>query len=214
LKLDGVFKGLDTLPPAQGASIWYSYNNSREQIPEYAREPAFPEFGQGPSNAVVVGPLYRFDSSLVSEQKLPAKYDGMLFVADWGRSFVKTVKIDAQGNPGAIDPFKDGSLQEPIVETDKDGNFLRIYYLPSPVHSPMDLTMGPDGTLYMLCRGQWNYPHSFPDDGTLIAMADPATIGIKDSFYQRSVIRKLPPSESGRAASPGRAFGPGCGGIS
>ena len=185
-------KGLDTLPPAHGALMWYSYNNSREQIPAYAREPAFPEFGQGPSNAVMVGPLYRYDSSLVSESKLPAKYDNVLFVADWGRSFVKAVKIDAQGNPVSIDPFKDGALQDPIVETDKDGNFLRIFYLPSPVKSPMDLTMGPDGALYMLCWGQWNYPHSFPDDGTLIRleMADPASIGIKGGYYKRMVFRK------------------------
>ena len=182
--------GIDTLPPARGAMIWFSYNNSREQIAEYSREPAWPEFGQGRSNAVIVGPVYRFDSALVSPRKLPKSFDNTLFVADWGRSFIKAVKLNGSGMPLMVDPFKDPGLEEPIAELDADGNFLRFFFSPSPINSPMDLTMGPDGTLYILVWGEWNYPHN-SGNGMLLRLEMATPTGITgDSFYKRRVFHR------------------------
>ncbi len=182
--------GLDTLPPAKGALIWYSYNNNREQVPEYSREPYWPEFGQGRSNAVIVGPVYRYDTTLVSSRKLPASFDSTLFVADWGRSFIKAVKLDGTGNPLRVDPFKDPGLEEPLVELDSSGNFLRFYFAASPINNAMDMSLGPDGALYILAWGEWNYPHN-SNNGMLLRleMATP-TSTFDNSFYHRKVLRR------------------------
>jgi cytochrome c len=181
-------KGLDTLPPAKGAMVWYSFNNSREQVADYSREPAWPEFGQGRSNAVILGPIYRYDTALVSPYKLPKSFDSTLFVGDWGRSFIKTVKLNGDGNPSRVDPFKDPGLEEPQVELDSAGNFLKFFFAPSPINNPMDMAQGPDGTLYILAWGEWNYPHN-TNNGTLLRleMAVPTGLHHTAPYHRRQL---------------------------
>lgn len=86
--------GLQQLPPARPAWIWYPSEDSRE----------FPELGNG-GRAAMVGPLYRFDPALASPIKLPEIFDGKLFIYDWCRSWVKTVSVKADGGVGGIRPF-------------------------------------------------------------------------------------------------------------
>ena len=160
---------------------WYSYNPFSD----------WPQFGQGNTNAAMGGPLYRFNEDLVSEVKLPKEMDNSLLIFDWGRSFIKYMKMDDNGRPLSVHPFKDGALNEMELEFDKDGKFLRAFMAPSPMQQPMDLKIGPEGALYVLSWGEWNYPHN-TSIGTLIRIehGNPIT-GIADrSFYTRRTFHE------------------------
>ncbi len=71
--------GLEVLPPAQPALIWYPYNNSER----------FPELGQGGRNALVAG-VYPESGDLA----YPDYYRGKLIISDFMRSWIKVVTID------------------------------------------------------------------------------------------------------------------------
>lgn len=113
--------GLKKLPPAQPALIWYSNLPSKE----------FPTLGSG-GRSLMAGPVYHFDAANPSTVKLPEALDGRLFIYEWMRNWIQTVK---PGTPGPeIEPF-----------------------LPSwNLRRPIDLKFGPDGALYMIEYGdQW-----------------------------------------------------------
>jgi glucose/arabinose dehydrogenase len=108
--------GLTELPAAQPATIWYSYGESTE----------FPEMGTG-CGCPMAGPAYQYDPSLASDRKFPAYYDDTPFFYEWGRDFLKEIKLD-------------GSR---ILEISS--------FLPDvPFNHPIDMTFGPDGAMYLL----------------------------------------------------------------
>ncbi len=109
--------GAKELPPAQPAFIWYPYSFSTR----------FPEMGSG-ARAAMSGPVYHFDKSLNSSRKLPAYYDGALFIFDWERSWIKAVRFDDSGKLKRIEPFL------PTLK------FKR----------PICIKTGPDGALYVI----------------------------------------------------------------
>jgi cytochrome c len=113
--------GLNKLPPATPAMIWYPY----------AASPEFPELGVGGRSAMA-GSFYTFDPKNSSTTKFPDYYDGKLFVFDWMRNWVMALSFDAQENYVRSEPFMAAN-----------GDFRR----------PIDLTFGPDGTMYMLEYG-------------------------------------------------------------
>jgi cytochrome c len=117
--------GLDTLPPARPALVWYPYN---------ATGTAFPVFGSGSTNTAMLGPVYRFDPTRNSTVQLPAYYDGKLFIFDFSRSLVHAVAFDAEGKVGTVERFWDQTTANPIL-------------------NPIDLKVGPDGALYFLGWG-------------------------------------------------------------
>ncbi len=110
--------GGSQLPPAQPAWIWYPYGNSAR----------FPEVNGGGGRTAMGGPVYRFDADLDSRRKMPAYYDGSVFIYEWSRHWIKEVKMDEDGHVLKINPF--ASHLE----------FKR----------PMDLEIGPDGALYLI----------------------------------------------------------------
>lgn len=174
--------GIKELPEAKPAMIWYSYN----PFPEW------PQFGQGATNASMGGPLYRFNPDLKSANKLPKEFDNTLMIFDWGRSFIKYVKMDDEGKPTGVYPLKDGALQEMQLEFDDKGKFVRAFMASNPLQQPMDMKVGPDGALYVLCWGEWNYPHN-SGIGTLMRLdyVDPNAAGlIPGSFYQARTFRQ------------------------
>jgi len=71
--------GLEVLPAAQPALIWYPYNQSER----------FPELGQGGRNALVAG-IYPESGDLA----YPAYYQGKLIIGDFMRSWIKVVTLD------------------------------------------------------------------------------------------------------------------------
>ncbi len=86
--------GLEVLPPAQEAFIWYPYAGSEE----------FPLLGNGARNAMA-GPVYYRDDFAGAPFAFPEYYDGRLFAYDWMRGFIYTVKMDDEGNYVSMDKF-------------------------------------------------------------------------------------------------------------
>ena len=109
--------GLVDLPPVQPA--WIPYDNN-----------SVPEFGSG-SESPMGGPVYHFDPNLESATKFPEYYDGKNFAYEWGRGWIKTIEVGANGERGAIEPFFDSMA----------------------LSWPMNIEFGPDGSLYVLDYG-------------------------------------------------------------
>ena len=112
--------GSKLLPPAQPAWIYYPYAASDE----------FPMLGSGGRSACA-GPVYHFDPELKSETKFPAHFDNCLIFFDWNRTFVKIVRLDADSNIKAIEPFLTSV----------------------PLKRAVDMKFGPEGSLYILDYG-------------------------------------------------------------
>ncbi len=110
--------GIRKLPPAKPALIWYSNFASKE----------FPTLGSG-GRSIMAGPVYHFDRTNPSLLKLPEALDGRLFIYEWMRNWIQTVKLDTAG---------------PEIE-----QFLPNWNLRRPV----DLKIGPDGALYLIEYG-------------------------------------------------------------
>lgn len=110
--------GAKRLPPARPALVWYSTTPSRE----------FPTLGSG-GRSIMAGPVYRFDPANPSPLKLPRELDGRLFIYEWMRNWIQTVKLGSEGP--AVEPFL------------PDWNWRR----------PIDLKLGADGALYLIEYG-------------------------------------------------------------
>lgn len=85
--------GLEELPPAQPAFIWYPY----------AVSPDFPQVGTGGRNAMA-GPVYYTDM-FPKETRLPDYYNGKLFIYDWIRGWIKAVTLFPNGDFSKMEPF-------------------------------------------------------------------------------------------------------------
>lgn len=134
--------GLAELPPARPALVWYPYN---------AANTFFPVFGSGSSMASMLGPVYRYDPANPSSAKLPAYFDGRLFIFDFQRSLVHTVQVDADGKALLVERFWDQTTANPI-------------------QNPIDCKVGPDGALYFLnWADNGSYPHN-SGHGTLVKL--------------------------------------------
>lgn len=79
--------GLNQLPPAQKAFIWYSYAESKE----------LPLMGAGGRSAMA-GPVYYADQFKNAKRAFPSYYDGKLFIYEWMRGWLMAVTLDASGN--------------------------------------------------------------------------------------------------------------------
>ncbi len=113
--------GPQALPAARGAMIWYPYGAS----------PEFPELGDGVGRTAAAGAVYRYDPANPSTSKFPKYYDKTLFLMEWSRKWIKSVKLDDNGNLLKINPF-----------------------LPDfAFNMPIDMAFGPDGNMYLLEYG-------------------------------------------------------------
>ncbi|MEX1121975.1 MAG: ThuA domain-containing protein, partial [Balneolales bacterium] len=84
--------GIEELPPAEPAFIWYPYSESED----------FPQVGTGGRNAMA-GPVYYTDL-YPEETRLPGYYDGKLFIYDWIRNWVKVVTLQPNGDFDKMEP--------------------------------------------------------------------------------------------------------------
>lgn len=87
--------GIQVLPPARPAFIWYPY----------AASPEFPELAAGAQRIAIAGPVYNYDPASDSTRKFPIYYDKTLFIHDAARFWTKEVKLDDDGNILKINPF-------------------------------------------------------------------------------------------------------------
>jgi glucose/arabinose dehydrogenase/type 1 glutamine amidotransferase len=111
--------GPANLPPARPAWIWYPHSGNSVE---------FPEVNGSGGNTAMGGPVYHYQTNLLSAHKLPQYYDNTVFIFEWSRNFIKEVKLDDSGNLLKINPF-----------------------LPTfSFNRPMDMRIGPDGSIYMI----------------------------------------------------------------
>ncbi|MCW3462939.1 ThuA domain-containing protein [Chitinophaga nivalis] len=108
--------GLQLLPPAVPAMIWYPYGPSAE----------FPITGSGGRNAEA-GPVY-YSDLYPEATRLPDYYNGKLFIYDWIRGWMMAVTLDKDANFAKIERFLPHTkLNAPIdMEMGPDG---RLYVL-------------------------------------------------------------------------------------
>lgn len=111
--------GSAKLPPAREAMIWYPYDRSE----------IWPMLGQG-SRSAMAGPVYYTPRGKL-DVAFPEYYDGKLFIFEWGRSWIKVVSFDENGDLRQIEPF----LPEEI--------FVK----------PIDMEFSADGAMYLLEYG-------------------------------------------------------------
>ena len=78
--------GVKELPPAQPAFIWYGKGPSAK----------WPLLGKGGASAMA-GPVYYNDLYPSASYKLPAYYNGKLFIYDWIRRWILAVTMDKAG---------------------------------------------------------------------------------------------------------------------
>ncbi|MEV4516155.1 PQQ-dependent sugar dehydrogenase [Dactylosporangium sp. NPDC049525] len=108
--------GITTLPAAKSSWIRYGFDSTP------------PEFGGG-SESPMGGPVYRYNAGLNSAVKFPQTLDGNFFAGEYGRRWIKPIKVNADGSPGEISTFPWAGTQV------------------------MDMAFGPDGALYVLDYG-------------------------------------------------------------
>ncbi|MER7560506.1 PQQ-dependent sugar dehydrogenase [Nocardioides sp. NPDC126508] len=116
--------GLTELPPVTQPTVWYTYGQSEE----------FPELGSQGGIAPMAGPAYDFQKSATKDPlsgAWPEYYDGVPLFAEWGRDYIKGMRLDADGELTGI---------ESVLSTFATDNV-------------MDLEFGKDGSLYMLEYG-------------------------------------------------------------
>ena len=86
--------GLNELPPARGAYIWYPY----------APSPDFPIVGSG-GRAAAAGPVFHRDDFRNAARPFPQYYDGKLFIYEFMRHWIMAVSMDANGDLKSIERF-------------------------------------------------------------------------------------------------------------
>ncbi len=86
--------GLNVLPPAQKAFIWYPYAASKE----------FPLVGSGGRNAMA-GPVFYADDFKTAQRAFPKYYDGKFLEYEWMRGWIMAVTMDKEGNYVSMERF-------------------------------------------------------------------------------------------------------------
>jgi cytochrome c len=92
--------------------------------------PEFQELGTGGRTACA-GPVFHYNEKLKSKTQLHSYLDNSLFVYEWTRNWIFTARLDEKENLVKLERFM------------PDREFIR----------PIDLTFGPDGSLYLIEYG-------------------------------------------------------------
>ncbi|MAS96268.1 MAG: glycosyl hydrolase [Verrucomicrobiales bacterium] len=100
-------KGVQTLPPATPAFIYYHRNETED----------FPMLRTGGRTACA-GPVYHYNKDLKSETKLPDQFDNTLFIYEWSRHWIFAVNLDENSNIVSLEEFMpDYPFQRPVDMT-------------------------------------------------------------------------------------------------
>jgi glucose/arabinose dehydrogenase len=123
--------GIVNLPPARAASLWYSNANSTDDGSR---------LGFTSGETAVGGPMYRYDSTLVSPIKFPPQYEGKVFFFDWANENKSSFRVVTLQPNGTIDT---GAAATPRFP----GSTLSAL----PTGSYIDMQFGPhDGAMYLI----------------------------------------------------------------
>ncbi|WP_405151774.1 PQQ-dependent sugar dehydrogenase [Sphaerisporangium sp. NBC_01403] len=129
--------GLDKLPPATPADLYYGDNNTHQPA-EWAGLTDFDlqQNGQGPMG----GPVYHYDADNPSPTKFPQYWDKKFFFAEFSQDYLAAFTVTGSDGPvTAIEHFLPNSELKKMAMPITD--------------SPMDIEFGPDGSLYVLDYG-------------------------------------------------------------
>ncbi len=113
--------GLKTLPKPRPAMIYYPYAASEK----------FPMLGNG-GRTSMVGPVFYSEDYPNEPDRFPSYFDGRLFVFDWIRNWIFTVKVDENSKASDF---------QPLMAQMKFSNI-------------SDMAFAPDGSLYVLEYGK------------------------------------------------------------
>ncbi len=110
--------GIQELPPAEPAFIWYPYGIS----------PDFPQTGTGGRNAMA-GPVYYADM-FPEATRLPAYYNNKLIIYDWIRGWIKAVTMQPNGDFDKMEPFMPNTKFNSIIDMEigPDGKLYLLEY--------------------------------------------------------------------------------------
>jgi cytochrome c len=112
--------GVQNLPPAQKAFIFYPY----------AASPEFPEVGSGGRTAMAGPTFYKQDFPVGSPTKFPDYYDGKLFIYEWMRGWMMAVSLKPNGDYESMEPFLPATrLSNPTdMQFGADGSLYMLEY--------------------------------------------------------------------------------------
>lgn len=112
-------RGVQELPPAQPAMIWYGDGASQH----------FPLVGKGGESAMA-GPVYYSDLFPNAPYRLPEYYNGKLFIYDWVRHWIMAVTFDKDHRYLRMEPFLDHlSFSAPVdIKFAADGSLYVLEY--------------------------------------------------------------------------------------
>jgi len=179
--------GLEDLPAAKGSMIPAPYNwaaylqypTEWDQHIPYAdtTEVPFPQLAGG---SPMQGPVYHSRDEY-GDAALPRYYDGKVFILERGQNWIKYVTLTEDGRPAEVEPFL------PDVE----------------VKRPMDMTVGPDGALYLV---EWGSGYGAPNEDSgiyRIAASTDTTSTLASVVFPDSVSGTDSSSGSNATASRG-----------
>ena len=111
--------GVEILPPATSALIWYPYGPSEE----------FPMLDEGGRNAMA-GPVYYREDYEKSEVRFPGYYDGKVFIFDWMRNWIFTVSLTENYEYDTMERFMPSTVFDKPVDMQfaKDGSLYMLEY--------------------------------------------------------------------------------------
>ncbi len=103
--------GIQELPPAMPAFVWYPYAISEE----------FPLLGSGGRNAMA-GPVFYRELFDVNDDTFPAYMEGKLIIYDWIRDVVLLVTMNENGDLIQTEPFLDNIEFSNLIDVDFSRN--------------------------------------------------------------------------------------------
>ncbi|WP_232531774.1 PQQ-dependent sugar dehydrogenase [Microbacterium halophytorum] len=136
--------GLTELPAAREATVYYGDNPGDQPWDELV------EFGTSNGQAPMGGPVYHYDPEN-PDTALPEHWDGKAFMGEFSQDYVAAMTVDWETfEVTAIEDFL------PNAELIADGQH--------PHDNPMDIEIGPDGSMWMLDYGD-GFFRANPDAG-------------------------------------------------
>jgi glucose/arabinose dehydrogenase len=110
--------GIQDLPQAQPAFIWYPYTLSKD----------FPDMGTGGRTAMA-GPVF-YSELYPAATRLPDYYNGKLFIYEWMRNFIRVVHMKPNGDFYVMEPFMEKTkFASPVdMELGPDGKLYILEY--------------------------------------------------------------------------------------
>ncbi|WP_226872726.1 PQQ-dependent sugar dehydrogenase [Microbispora sitophila] len=140
--------GLDTVPPATPADLYYG-DRASDQPAEWSGLTEFDPVQNG--QAPMGGPVYHYDADNPSTTKFPAYWDNKFFFGEFSQDYLAAFTVSGSDGPVTkIEHFL------PNAELTK---------MAMPItDNPMDLEFGPDGALYVLEYGD-GFFRANPDAG-------------------------------------------------